>query len=160
MLVRWALILKECLPFKLGKHTRTQPHTHTWNFSLHTCTLAVIIQRRHVQVAQERRQRRESKARLKWEGMTAGAAVWCQGLTAVWTEATLTNWANLAAGEEKESRRTKWLLFSSSLSRLIWTFSYPHQLSFYRSLARSLALHFTFSLSHFNNCPLHLPITG
>lgn len=46
MLVRWALILKECLPFKLA-------NTHT---------LTVIIQQRHVQVAQERRQRRESKA--------------------------------------------------------------------------------------------------
>lgn len=102
-------------PFKPSS-TNTCKHTHTESLTSHTHTLAVIIQKRHVQVAQERRQRRESKAWLKWERMTAGAAVWCRGLTAAWTEATLTNWANLAAREEKESQRTKWLLFSSSLS--------------------------------------------
>lgn len=153
----------------LQTHARTRTHTEASTSHMHS---TVIIQRRHVQVAQERRQRRESKAWLKWGRMTAGAAIQCQGLTAVWTEATLTNWANLAAGEEKESQRTEWLLFSSSLSPHLNPLSPSPTLPFFvRSISISLSLYLTLIIalhlsikplqSHLKlpdslGCPIHL----
>lgn len=89
------------------------------------------------------------KKNLKWDRMTAGTAGCCWGLTAAWTEATLTNWANLAAREERESQRTEWLLFSSSLSPHL-NFLLSPTLFFPPQLSGSTA----HSLTHFNNCPL------
>jgi len=118
--------------------TCTNTHTHTYsNHSAETCAGG----------SGEEAERRVK--RLKWERMTAGAAVWCRGLTAAWTEATLTNWANLAAREEKESQRTKWLLFSSSLS--------PHLNSL--SLSPTLPSFPTHWLNHLFSVSLSLRLT-
>lgn len=112
MLVKWGLIWRGRLPFKLS-FTNTCKRTHT--LARFTHTLTVIIQLRHVQVAQERRQRRESKAWLKWERMTAGATIWCRGLTAAcpldWLIGLI--WQQ---GKKRSLKGPKYLLFSSSLS--------------------------------------------
>lgn len=94
---------------------RPQTHANTRAGSLTSHTPTVIIQLRHVQVAQERRQRRESKAWLKWERMTAGATIWCRGLTAAcpldWLIGLI--WQQ---GKKRSLKGPKYLLFSSCLS--------------------------------------------
>lgn len=93
--------------------SQTHANAHTPGLAHCAHTRTVIFQPRRVQVAQERRQRRESKAWLKWERMTAGAAIWCRGLTAAcpldWLIGLI--WQQ---GKKRSLKGPKYLLFSSS----------------------------------------------